>query len=88
MRLNDPDEGKHDVNAPAMFDSPWPMNSWLASSFWPILIATARATDTACASASAASASAPGARRRQSAKSNDGNDSCGIAEGRAPIVRT
>jgi hypothetical protein len=57
QRLIEPDDGIDDVNAPAMFASRWPMNSWLPSMRWPDLTPTARAIEIACVSPSTVNAS-------------------------------
>ena len=69
-----------------MFDSPWPMNSWLPSMRCPDLSAIERAIDTASASASPVIAKAILANSRIVSNEKCGIESGGNAPGRAPIV--
>ena len=76
------------MNAPTMFASPWPMNSWLPSIRCPDLRATARALEIASESPITVSASAIGASVRQVGSERSGNDSGGTADGKRADRRT
>ena len=69
-----------------MFDSPWPMNSWLPSMRCPDFSARARAIETASVKPRTVSASAAGASLRQLSGSNDGNEGSGSADGSGPTT--
>src|SRR4029453_19684770 len=88
LLLNDPDDGYADVNAPAMFDSPCPMNSWLPLIRWPDFCAIAREIDTASVRPSTVSDSAAGRSLLQTSGSKDGIDKVGRPDGSAPAVGT
>src|SRR4051794_30971197 len=85
-RLKEPADANDEKKLPAMFEIPWPMNSWLVSTWCPVRSAIPRATLTASVNARIVVASATGAVLRMVSSDQSGCESGGSCDGSTPTV--